>query len=440
MAKTTIITQKKSTMLTFFVSLLIILCLAIDAWWFFILKVEPDALVSKTYNVGAQTITRADGSTETKDFMELNLYDDCFEIKFNYVRDENQNAFYSKGIQFYGSDGINFKDKTYQTIEKNEGTATLTKETFASVKEYYDVDVKVLNKNPYYFFTDIFQYASGDDYQTTLENDLNAPISEETLFGIQIGDELFGMKLKHDSMFYVEKNDIWGSKTVVRDEIEDRYFIGEGMPYDLRTEAFGFFSLGTRYYTAVNQNYRECDIYYLAEILYDSIKNLPNGTSQDILFTFDDLFNYYKYNEADERYYSCSKEDTAKIVNHTKSYYTIHVSKNEGSIKRATQSLFNRVKGSAQYDTSGTVGESIYFIGRTVVELTEADFEQVMTDDGFKLVLKEDFRNYHYENRNEIKLYIIIDETVSQLGNFLGVEEDSLKGFSIYRITGGALC
>ena len=83
------------------------------------------------------------------------------------------------------------------------------------------------------------------------------------------------------------------------------------------------------------------------------------------------------------------------------------------------------------------------FKGYNLIEkaniLKDYNNENLLYLDG-KLVLKEDFRNYHYENRNEIKLYIIIDETVSQLGNFLGVEEDSLKGFSIYRITGGELC
>ena len=442
MAKTTIITQKKSSMLTLFVGLLVILCLAIDVWWFFILKVEPDVLVSKTYNVSAQTITKADGTTETKDFMELNLYDDCFEIKFNYVRDENQNAFYSKGIQFYTTTGfdLGFKEKYYQTREKIEGDPQFQKSTFANVKEYYDVNVKVLNKDPYYYFMEDYQYASGDDYQTTLENNLNAPISKNTMFGVQIGEELYGLFLKHDSVFYENKIDIWGTKKVVRDDINDRYFLWQSSRYDLRAEKFGLLNLCTKYYTGIDDNYRECDIYYFAEILYDSIKNLPNGTSQDIIFTFDDLFDYYKYNPETKKHELCSEEDTAKVRNHTKSYYTIHVEKHEGKIKKASQSLFNKVKGSSQYDTSGTVGKSIYFIGRTIVELTEADFEQVLIDGGFKLVLKEDFRNYHYENRNEIKLYIIIDETVSQLGNFLGVEEDSLKGFSIYRITGGELC
>lgn len=449
MAKTTtIITQKKSSMLTFFVSLMVILCLAIDAWWFFILKVEPDVLVAKTYNVGAQTIVKADGTTETKDFMELNLYDDCFELKFNYVRDENQNAFYSKGIQLYASSGLDlgFKEKFYQHKEKHEGTPVLTSETFASVKEYYNVECNVLNKNPYYYFLDDYQYASGDDYETTLENNLNAPISKNTMFGVQIGDELYGMYLKYDSVFYKTEADIFSAltgdplKQVVRTEIDDRYYMYQSSQYDLRTEKFGVFSLGTRYFTGVDNNYRECDIYYFAEILYDAIKNLPNGTSQDILFTFDDLFNYYKYNPETEKHSLCSEEDTAKVKNHTKSYYTIHVTKHEGEIKKASQSLFKRVKGSANYDTSGTIGESMYFIGRTIVELTEADFEQVLIDNGFKLVLKEEFRNYHYENRNDIKLYIKIDERVSQLGNFYGIEDSSLKGFSIYRITGGGLC
>ena len=440
MAKTTIVTKKSSALTTFIVSLLVILCLAIDAWWFFILKVEPDVLVAKTYNVGAQTITKADGSTETKDFMELNLYDDCFEIKFNYVRDENQNAFYSKGIQFYGSDGINFEDKYYKQKEKNEGSSVLTDEDFMSINEYYDTEVFVLNKNPYYFFTDVYQYASGDNYQTTLDNDLNAPISEETMFGVQLGDELYGMKFKYDSMFYKTVADIWGVSEVVRDDIDNRYYFGESSSYELRTEKFGFLSLGTRHFIATNKNYRECDIYYFAEIIYDSIKTLPNGTSQDIIFNFEDLFNYYRYDAEKERYYSCSAEDTQKVTNYTKSYYTIHVSKHEGNIQKSSQSLFKKVKGSSQYDTSGTVGESIYFIGRTIIELTESSFEQLFTDDGFVLILKEDCRNYYLENKNEIKLYIKISDSVSQLGNFIGVEKDSLDGFSIYRITGGDLC
>ena len=431
---------KKSPILTIIVSIVIILCLSIDAYWFFILKVKPDVLVSKTYNVGAQTITKVDGNKETKDFMELNLYDNCFEIKFNYVRDEKQNAFYSKGIQFYGSDGINFKDKFYKNKEKHEGDAVLTKETFASVKEYYDVDMTVLNKNPYYFFTDDYQYASGDDYETTLENNLNSPISKDTMFGVQIGDEFFGMSLKYDSIFYTEKIDMFGIHTVVRDEINDRYYIGESSQYDLRTEAFGFLDLGKRYYSAIDKNYRECDIYYFAEVLYESIKNIPNGTSQDIIFTFDDLFNYYKYDSQQKRYISCSEEDTAKVKHHTKSYYSIHVTKNEGDIKKASQSLFNRVKGSAQYDTSGTVGKSIYFIGRTIVELTEADFNQVLMEDGFILVIKKECFDYYYQNKNDIMLNIIIDDTVSQLGNFKGIDKDSIKDFSIYRISGGELC
>ena len=83
--------------LIFVISLLLSVCVGINVWYLYIYLYGMDKVVSSTFEVGLQTL--ADDS-ETRYFIEVNYLSnedgngvELFEIKFNYMFDEDQNAF-----------------------------------------------------------------------------------------------------------------------------------------------------------------------------------------------------------------------------------------------------------------------------------------------------------------------------------------------------------
>ena len=74
-------------------------------WYAYIYFFGVEKIISQTFKVGDQVVMKEDGTTDTKTFIELNLYDNVFEIKFNYMLDETKTAFYSQGLQYVLKDG-----------------------------------------------------------------------------------------------------------------------------------------------------------------------------------------------------------------------------------------------------------------------------------------------------------------------------------------------
>lgn len=373
-------------------SILFCCFLSIDIWYLAILLHAPQKVVSKTYEVGLQEIKKSDDESEedtTKYFMEINSYDNLFEIKFNYMLDEQQTAFYSQGIQLFAPVGqkINFSRTYKNTIdgekffEQNAGLGRVTKTNYL----LGDAEYKYINYN---------NYQSGDDYKTTTYS--TNPIDNNTMFKIQIGNELYGMKFK-------------GTDSSIKYQPE--FYVTEKS----HTDNFGFWI--NQYY---DYYYRQCDIHYFVELVYRSIfrdgSTLKYGSNQVVTFEFGDLFNYYKcVNESAGIYEEDCIKDTSLIVKDVKSYYAIKINLHEGVAQSAKNSIFNCVNGSVYYannnkvDNSEEAPKTTYFAGKAVRKLDIRDFELVnIGGNKRKLKLREDFVNFNKDYKSTMLLDVTI--------------------------------
>lgn len=393
-------------------SIICFVSLGIDIWYLYVMKYAPEKIVSQTYEIGEQKILKEDGSTDSRAFIELNIFDNVFEMKFNYMLDETQSQFASQGVQ-YVSNGLTldfsgkystspFYKNLYSSKKKSAGWFN---------KEYHNYYNMVLT-NKVYNNLNVYNYQSTDDYETCLG--ATNKIDDETMFKIQVGDDLYGMKFK-----YVK--------------IRDEFKIGQ----DLNVN-YDYTLLKTDDYYDYYDYYKACDLSYFAELTYSACRGVPSGTSKNLVFEFGDLFDYYKYNEETKQYSKNSVEtdEYSKIVADVKSYYCIKVTKNEGVLESSSQSIFNCYAGKMNYNLQESFDD--YFIGRGIVKLDYLDFEFVETDitGEYELALSNSFRTWYYDYRNNIALDIIIDKDfLKTLGvNYKGIKEASLDGFRIYKV------
>ena len=82
----------------------------IIGWYAYILAYAPGKIVSQTYEVGTQKVTLADGSTETRSFMDVNV----FKNEFDFIANELELAsFYSTNKDF--NEYLNLQAKALRT-------------------------------------------------------------------------------------------------------------------------------------------------------------------------------------------------------------------------------------------------------------------------------------------------------------------------------------
>lgn len=361
---------------------LLIACLGINAWYLSIRLSGVRKVASHTYEIGLQQTTDGD----TKYFMEVNTYDNLFEIKFNYMLDENQEAFYSQGIQYCLRDGVSNLSWLYS--EDNES------------KVEYDSDGILWWKTRYYnaytcLSFDItscgrFNYMSGDDWKTVTKS--SNPISESTRFKIQLGDKLYLMEFKGENSGMTDMNKAY------------TYYHGD----------------------EVVHYYYYYDVEYLAYKLWESIHTLPNGTNQACVFEFGDMFNYYE--QTGENEYSVNPvKDSDLVIRDIKSYYSIKVTKHEGRAEKSSDSILNCLWNSQTYNTSGIESED-YFYGRTLITANNNAFIYVkVTETHVALKLKEEFRDIYlpYTDKIYLKVLIDVDQIIADGLEFVGFTNDS---------------
>lgn len=403
---------KKILIISFVI--LSVICLGIDGWYLYVMAYAPEKVISQTYEVGIQSVLKADGSTEKEHFIDINLFNNCFEIQFNYMLDENQTAFYSQGLQYVlseDSDTFDFDGTYNKLVYKSKADIKKQKTDLLNVDYYWHYNNIYSNKE----YTNVvkYNYMSGDSYATTTFS--SNPIDEDTMFKIQIGDEFYGMKFRYSD---IDFKDTFHLVTTTTFENSDVY----GIKIDRNFR--------------VDHDYRACDIDYFVELLYEAVQSLSFGTSQTCVFEFGDLFDYFKYDETTQQY-SEDKVETdnlAKIIADVKSYYCIGVNVHNGDLVSSTQSLFNCYKGYSNYNLSA--GFDDYFIGRTLVNLTVDDFNFIATETSgvYNLELKQEFKEYYTKYKNSIRLDIVIDLDYLRTLNieFNGLKAGTLDNFEIF--------
>lgn len=394
-------------------SIICFVSIGIDAWYLYVMKYAPEKIVSQTYEVGEQRVLKEDGSTDSKAFIELNIFDNVFEMKFNYMLDETQTQFASQGVQYVSNNStLEFSGK-YSTSPyyKNLYSSRVDKSGVAN-RDYHNYYNIVLT-NKQYNNLNVYSYQSTDDYETCLGS--TNKIDDDTMFKIQIGNDLYGMKFK-----YVQ--------------IKDNFKIGQDLnvSYDMPH------LWQVIYNYDYNDYYKACDLSYFSELVYSACRSVPAGTSKNLVFEFGDLFDYYKYNEETKQYSKNSVEtdEYSKIVADVKSYYCVKVTKHDGVLESSSQSIFNCYAGKMNYNTQESFDD--YFIGRRIVKLNYLDFDYIEIALGeYQLSLSSSFRNWYYAYRNSIQLDITIDiDYLETLGiKYKGLDKASLDGFKVYKLT-----
>ena len=383
-------------------ALLFVVCVGIDGWYLYVFYYAPDKLIDNTYEVGLQVLE--DGTTDY--FAKIKYHSnrnenglECFDVQFNYLLDENKTAFFSQGLQFVGNTKTDKIDWQYY-VDAN----------FTKVEMSYVADSWYNQDRNYGFFgsyrtkdvtSKVYNYASGNSYKTTTIS--TNPINNDSVFKIQLGDDLFNMKFK-------------GTST----EMEDDNFVYK----EYGGYSFYFFWGVDNY----NYYYAYYDSYYFSKLLYDAVKTLKPGTKQAFVFEFGDIFNYYKYDASKGSYSDTALKNADSVIENLKSYYSIYVEVVDDGVQKASDSLFNMVHGNANYNTTGQYDVDDYFVGRTVLKCDIYDFEFLnIIDNYYALKLKNSFIESYNENRDVLVLSIHIDLDVLKEKNieFIGFADDS---------------
>lgn len=402
-------------------SILCVICIGLDIWYGVILTTGKDKVISQTFILGNQTVSRIDPDTgnnitESKEFCEVNIFEDVYEIKFNFLLDEKMEYFYSQGFQFLANENgkIDFENKTFNTIVKSEKIDSSNRFNFNddTLKFVKKVTYNRLLKDVNYQNLTIKKYAQ-DGVTKTSYLAIN-PITENFLFKIEIGGKVYGMKLKNEDITFDQNSNL---------------FLGteRDTPYD------NFIYKRAEHYN----DYRTADIYFLAEQIYNAIvcSDKKLGEAGSIYFQFPNIFNYYEFNGKQYSEISVDLDNAKKITEDISSYYGIKFHLHEGKMRSASQSLFKMKDGNSNFALDGAT-QTDYFTGATLLNVTANDFDWIATENSGEYLFKlsDDFRKL-YEKEERLQFYIQIDlDYLEECGvKFVGFSENSLKNFNIYK-------
>ena len=369
--------------------LLLIGCLGIDIWYLWVSSMGKDKVVANTFEVGLQELK--DGST--KYFVEVNSMADIFEVKFNYLLDENRDSFFSQGLQFVAdkNGNINF----YFNEESDE-----SKQTVTNVHGWLAWEEGTYNRFVYGVKGDnTYNYMSGDNYES-VQLSTNELSSEKNRFKITLGNDIYMMSFKGYDIGFTN---LAGS-------------------YRARN------TWGSLMNWTVNQYYSS-DVYYFCKLLYHALQSEQNGVASARIFEFGDLFNYYAYNEESGKYDEKVDLDKAHSISEDlRSYYSIFVKKSDTKIQKASESLFHCVAGNSSYNVSRDYSGDDFFIGRDVITAGNKAFDLVkVVDNNYTLKLKDSFIADYEDIADVIFLRVEIDlDFYKNKGiNFVGFTADS---------------
>ncbi len=399
-------------------------CLIIDAWFLYIKLHGETKMTSVTVNMNELKL--ADGST--KEIIQIKHKRnknrsgiELFEIKLNYLTNENKDAFFSQGLQYAGNSlnsAIVWKDFDY--ISKTAGNWDY------KFNQYKLQEVsRFLWKGNYYAsyfspFTDTkkYEYQSFNDFATIGSTN---PITPSSYFTLQLGgtNEIIYMQLKGDNYATINK----ATHLITADQ-------EESIGYKSREGTFE-----SDYITIFN----DYNMDYFAYTLYQSISTLPSGTKGKFVFEFGNIFKYFL---AENGFVGneIQTEDSTKVINNIKSYYTISVEVYDDGAKNANDSMFGVIKNDPTFSIKPSYGDSgNYFAGTSILDCDIYDFDLVRIDEIYcALKLKKEFLSAYEKYAKDIKLNIVIDTSIlkAQGLDYAGFATDSgLDNFTILNTT-----
>lgn len=422
-----------------------LICLVICAWYFYIVYYGAEKMTSSTINVGE--LVQDDG--DKRYVIEVDYNSNAnnnglekLDIKLNYFTDETTEHFYSQGLQYVA----NSKEDKINWVNYDNYTDYLNGEINKIVGEDGAIDInefaKVLQDNNaltsyqlkktgWWIFGDEYKaayykpfvnpnttsrynYQSFDDFDTIGSTN---PIKDDSYFTLQLGgvDELVYMQFKGDN--YISSKDF-----------SEKHFEDEFKADDRKIGQAGTIN----YY-----NYSNAD--YMAYLIYTQIQTLPAGTNGTFVLEFgDNMFKYYLVDEDGNKGEEIKDEDSLKVQNRIKSYYTIKINISADGAKNANDSIFGVLHGSANYTVDGsTSGAGDYFQGKTVVNVDVYDFDLIhVAEEYYALKLKDNFLKEYLPYKDKIYLSINIDTSILEASGykFAGFTSDSgLDNFDILK-------
>ena len=449
-----------STIKNVVLSVLFLVCFALDCWCGYIHFWGKEKVNSYIFKVGAQTATAVDPETgeETTDsrwFCEVNIYDNCYEILFNYFKDENRTEFYSQGLQFYLTDtssdletqlnqnyrydnkelDLYYDKQTTIRCEKedwikvlSESKGLLTGITYARQSNVYDKYYTICTEKSYPGL-EVSNFASGNEYGDSIYS--SNPLNENSYFLIEMGEgeneESYLMQMRGSDLDFLKKTD-----DLFLTHTAEYYATGKNLIGSIKD-----------YYYKDTSYYRSCDVYYLAEIIYNSCLGLNYSSTGIVIdFEFGDLFNYY----TDSKQIINDNNICDKVKNFVSSYYQIRVQKHQGNMTSSSQSLFNNFKGSNNYDEeSAENSESAsevftdYHHGKTILDIDENFFKVNIskTSGTYKMYLSLDknFKTqYPADSGYRLRVTINLDNLAFSNVEFAGLVTDTLDGYYVYQV------
>lgn len=398
--------------LIFLLAIVMMACIFVSGWFVYVYFFGVNKAASKTFAI--RNLTLADG--REKSFIEIQYFSnadnsgvEAFEIVYNNFVDEDRDAFYSQGIQYVGSPSWGVV--LGESVLTYPDTTKFYKETgswLAKNKYYRDYRSYTVSEN----ITSMFNYQSYDDSGTWIAS--TNPLDYNSFFKINFSGE---------------------------ENVALMRFKGFNTPQNSETYlGRSYKSSGT--YEYYYEHYIMYDPQFLSVLLYNSVKTLDYGFNNDVVFEFDNLFDYYHYNE-DGQLEQITTETTIgnqivdldKIKYFVRSYYDIHITTYEYGLQRAQDSLFKCVCGDSSYNTTGNYASNEYFVGKTIIDCDVYSFERIGSGSNIVLSLSDDFIAYYEKFKNSIILNIEIDlDLLTSLGyNLEGVVESSLANFKVLR-------
>lgn len=390
MAKNEVSTTKKVSIITF--TIIGLVCLVIVGWWTWVQLYAPNKVIYNTHNVGVLTDFKGENQ---KTFIEAKYYSNynqnglkMLDIKFNEYSDETRKTFYSQGLQFVADTSTDDLNWNFEWIEMSRPQPFKNNVWWGSYQSLKNGTVHM--------------YASADDYQTTLSD---------------------SQALDYNSDFKIELQN--------EDGTSDLYLMEFKGTNTKVSEAYKVASADSQV-TKLN-GYSYSDPYLLSKLIYEQIQSLDNGISKTTVFKFNDMFNFKYYDNG--AYVSENERETRKIDVRVNDYYVIKIEVSADGARQASDSLFNNIKGSANFKISDDYDGSDYYFGRSTITCSNDNFDMVIVGENkVALKLKEEFLTTTKPYKDKIELLIKIDvEALENDGyEFVGFTKDSgLENFVI---------
>lgn len=431
-----------------FLSIVAVICLVLDGWFLYINRFGKEQTVSTTVTISDMEVAKTnlltgETITETKCFIEVNMYDNALEIKFNQLLDESQTAFYSMGLQLLVNEdsGKNFFS---EDIFKGDYKKVLTtaivekdKQVFNKVIYFQDCEIYETTKNQVltnknYSYITLYENQSSDDYETPLGGSelLNGNESFKVQVKTNGNNEVFRLTFKE----YDTKTDYLNAEKL---DISKMTKIGDEKEKTREDSNL----VRIKHYYDITNYYRAYDIYYLIEYIANSVRGIASGYIGESYIKMPDIFNVEKYNKDTGKYekLGTNGDETVNLYAENCLYDKIKLTVHEGLMTSSDQSIFNKYGDYQNYNSDKEkINTTDYLTGRTLITVTLDDLTWETTDVSGSYIfgLSDEFKAKNEKYKKQAFLKVVIDKQKLADGNvsYAGFNNESLDDFVLYQI------